>query len=56
MSEIKAGDVVALKSGSPELTVLLVEGGIAYVAWFNDCVSSRDDFPVDALTPVKSAD
>jgi uncharacterized protein YodC (DUF2158 family) len=35
MPEINVGDVVQLRSGGPEMTVLeLPEGGSVYCAWF----------------------
>lgn len=36
MSDIKNGDLVTFKSGSPPLTVMDVYGDLARVAWFND--------------------
>lgn len=32
--EIKAGDVVCLKSGSPKMVVAYVNDGVANVMWF----------------------
>lgn len=33
--EIKAGDIVMLKSGGPPMTVAWVEDGKAYCEWFD---------------------
>jgi uncharacterized protein YodC (DUF2158 family) len=62
MSEIKSGDIVYLKSGSPPMTVYKIEGEasapIVEVEWFKgvDCV--RDAFAMHSLAkePFKSDD
>jgi uncharacterized protein YodC (DUF2158 family) len=33
--EIKAGDIVMLKSGGPSMTVVFIEGEEAYCQWFD---------------------
>ena len=35
MEAIEAGDVVVLKSGSPDMTVRWVEAGEAFCEWFD---------------------
>lgn len=57
MEEIKAGDVVYLKSGSPKMTVRWVEKGRAAVTWFDKNDSKSDAFELEMLTkinPVKT--
>jgi uncharacterized protein YodC (DUF2158 family) len=56
MSDIKAGDVVCLKSGSPKMTVTAVvrredESEHAAVVWFDDTYTlpNGDAFPLIAL-------
>lgn len=54
MTDIKRGDVVALKSGSPDLTVDTIRpnSDIVEVAWFEGATLHRDTFPVESLRPI----
>jgi uncharacterized protein YodC (DUF2158 family) len=47
--EIRAGDVVVLKSGGPDMTVESVEGLQARCAWFLNGELKRGSFPLSAL-------
>ena len=49
---MKVGDVVYLKSGSPPLTIVQLNGGNASVMWFAHEMSAPQgaEFPLDALT------
>lgn len=49
MSELKPGDVVRLKSGSPGMTVEAVSGRSVSCAWFVDGALRNGSFDVDAL-------
>ena len=49
MSNIKAGDVVILKSGGPSMTVESVAGPAALCSWFNDKNQERKSFQLAAL-------
>jgi uncharacterized protein YodC (DUF2158 family) len=35
MSQLQVGDVVALKSGGPEMTIRWIENGECYCEWFD---------------------
>jgi len=54
MNQIKAGDVVQLKSGGPKMTVETVAAynGVtkARCAWFDGSKKSVDLFPLESLT------
>ncbi len=55
--EIKAGDVVVLKSGGPEMTVSFVEnpggGNVAACAWFDDKRKQQSArFPLTSLQKI----
>lgn len=55
MSDIKAGDVVELKSGGPKMTVGSVDGDRCTIVWFNDREEvNYGDCPASVL--VKCAD
>jgi uncharacterized protein YodC (DUF2158 family) len=53
MTEIKAGDVVQLKSGGPEMTVNFVENDsgtqVAACSWFINNKKESSRFPVATL-------
>ncbi|MCC7537539.1 MAG: DUF2158 domain-containing protein [Deltaproteobacteria bacterium] len=49
MAEFKAGDVVALKSGGPPMTVEEVEGSSVFCVWFEGKKSERGRFTEAAL-------
>jgi uncharacterized protein YodC (DUF2158 family) len=51
----RAGDVVAIKSGSPRMTLIAVKGDTASVLWsdFNTKDICRDEFPLVALMRLK---
>jgi uncharacterized protein YodC (DUF2158 family) len=52
--EIKAGDVVQLKSGSPRMTANWVEKGEASCSWFDDKNKEHTSvFPVTSLKRVE---
>ena len=59
MAEIKAGDVVQLKSGGPQMTVSLVStamGGTtlkAWCDWFEGTKKMQGDFPLTSLKIVE---
>lgn len=49
--EIKAGDIVVLKSGGPKMTVAWVEEGDALCEWFDAKNESKTKrFSVEVLT------
>jgi uncharacterized protein YodC (DUF2158 family) len=48
-TKMKQGDVVHLKSGSPELTVENVTGNFVKVIWFNDGVAESGTFDAACL-------
>ncbi len=51
--EIKAGDVVELRSGGPPMSVELVESGIAHCAWIDPKGNAKHvEFNVAALKAV----
>ncbi len=47
------GTVVRLKSGSPDMTVLLVEGSMVVCRWFEGPALRQAVFPADMLTTVE---
>ena len=48
--EIRAGDVVRLKSGGPAMTVEAIDDGVARVAWIDDKqLTHRESFTTEAL-------
>jgi uncharacterized protein YodC (DUF2158 family) len=49
VSEIKAGDVVVLKSGSPLLTVAFVNGHDVRCQWFDQKDLKQGDFMAQSL-------
>ncbi|MFM2465162.1 DUF2158 domain-containing protein [Paraburkholderia sp. RL17-368-BIF-A] len=49
MSEIRAGDVVVLKSGSPLLTVAFVNGHDVRCQWFDQKDLKQGDFMAQSL-------
>jgi uncharacterized protein YodC (DUF2158 family) len=52
MARVKAGDVVRLKSGGPDMTVVEVEvdGKVAICTWFDaDGKLQGDRFPVEII-------
>ncbi|MBP1638958.1 MAG: putative small protein [Bacteroidetes bacterium] len=57
MGKFKIGDQVALKSGSPTMTVSDIsmnlngtqETGFVHVSWYSDGKVNRDEFHEDAL-------
>lgn len=50
--DVRAGDVVRLRSGGPPMTVDAVEGGIARVVWIDDQQQThRESFSREALAP-----
>lgn len=49
MASFQIGDVVELKSISPNMTVEKTDGSIVYCAWFSGHEVKRDSFPADAL-------
>jgi len=57
MNEIKAGDVVKLKSGGPAMTVTSVGDHYgelsAYCSWFVDNKPQQNVFPVHTLKKVE---
>jgi len=53
MAEIKAGDVVQLKSGGPQMTVNFVEKDEAACTWFDDKMKPQHGrYPVTSLKQV----
>jgi uncharacterized protein YodC (DUF2158 family) len=54
MDEIKAGDVVQLKSGGPNMTVLMVTKptDIAYCEYMNNGVKKAEDFSLVVLKKI----
>lgn len=50
--EIKAGDIVYLKSGGPKMTVVstYVDDSMAECAWFDQNKAEGASFPMEALT------
>lgn len=56
MSEFKVGDVVALKSGGPEMTVSEVKDRVIWTQWFTDTAEptlNMNWFDADVLRKVK---
>ena len=53
MNNLKTGDVVYLKSGSPALTVQEVDGEDVYVSWFKGEGFERNRFKIAQLTTEK---
>ena len=55
MAEIKVGDVVELKSGGPDMTVILITAKDLNVkcAWFDGNELKYADFSEDSLKKVK---
>lgn len=49
MAEIKAGDVVVLKSGGPEMTVEYIENEWVDCVWFKDKDKVKGQFHVTNL-------
>lgn len=49
MNEIKAGDVVVLKSGSPKMTVQAIRDGLAICVWFSGTEALFGEFRPEAL-------
>ena len=49
------GDVVALKSGGPRMTVDKVEDGRAVCVWFDKSTEKRGVFDVELLAPSQRA-
>ena len=47
---IAVGDVVQLKSGSPDMTVEWIEGSDAYCVWFDGKKQTGSRFKVSSLT------
>jgi uncharacterized protein YodC (DUF2158 family) len=47
--EIRAGDVVVLKSGGPDMTVESIEGLLARCVWFLSGELKRGNFPLSTL-------
>jgi len=57
---MKVGDIVALKSGGPDMTLCKLEGEFAHCCWFNGDAFYKQEIPVSALAvneaKVKAAD
>jgi uncharacterized protein YodC (DUF2158 family) len=51
--EIKAGDVVQLKSGGPHMTVRWIEDDEAYCEWFDKTVNKGSKFALVQLSKIK---
>jgi uncharacterized protein YodC (DUF2158 family) len=49
MSDLKAGDVVVLKSGSPSLTISAISGNNVRCQWFVGKELKQGDFIVTSL-------
>ena len=52
---MNVGDVVYLKSGSPELSIISIEGENAFVSWigYNNTVI-KEDFPLACLSKINN--
>jgi len=51
--DIKAGEVVELKSGGPPMTVRDVKNGMAWCQWFEGANAKGDSFATTSLKPAK---
>lgn len=49
MSDIKEGDVVQLKSGSPAMTVINIDNEEVQCAWFVKGKQENGKFPISAI-------
>ena len=56
MAEFKKGDVVALKSGGPPMTVVSVTGGEIFCRWFLEGKMEGYGFEPEALRPLLQRD
>jgi uncharacterized protein YodC (DUF2158 family) len=50
----KAGDVVQLKSGGPQMTIHAINNDVATCVWFEGKKVHRDTFATVLLTPSRS--
>lgn len=52
---LKAGDVVQLKSGGPQMTIHAINNDVATCVWFEAKKVHRDTFATALLTPSRSS-
>ena len=55
-NKFKVGDVVNLKSGSPEMTVSSIEDKICKCVWFDRSCKMEDSFPQELLEKYEPGD
>lgn len=46
---MKIGDVVKLKSGGPNMTVMKISSGYAICHWFDQSKACKDSFAIESL-------
>lgn len=51
--DFKVGDVVVLKSGSPQMTVVNPDGKVAKLIWFNNGEFPTVELPITCLALVE---